>query len=278
MDGGPTGERGSVGWSGHVGVDDVELQVDVVGAGEPVVVIQTALDADELRPLAEEIARHGRHRCVHYNRRGYAGSSRGVGDGSIARDAADCRGLIAGLGLAPAHVLGASYSAAVALALACDAPASVRTLTVIEPPPVRSPDFLAANARLLETSRARGPLAAVDELMTMLVGPGWRRESDRTRPGTVAALERDAAAFFGQDVPALLGWEHGVDDLTRITCPVLCLGGADTEPFFARMRDDVLAAVPASETAVVPGAGHLVASSHPVVTAQLVVDFLDRHA
>ena len=48
-----------MGRSGRVRVGDADLEVDTVGAGEPVVVIQTALDAEELRPLAEQLAQRG---------------------------------------------------------------------------------------------------------------------------------------------------------------------------------------------------------------------------
>lgn len=259
-------------------VGDADLDVDAVGAGEPVVVIQTALDADELRPLAAQIAEPGRHRSVHYHRRGYAGSSPFDGVGSVARDADDCRDLITALGIGPAHVVGASYSAAVALTLASAAPGHVRTVTVIEPPPGQSVDFRAANARLLEVFRRRGALVALDEFMTMLAGADWRAESERAHPGSVTALERDAASFFGHDVPALLSWEFGPAQALRISCPVLYLGGADTGPMFTRMRDDTLAVLAHAESAIVRGAGHLVASTHPVETAQRVVEFLDRHA
>jgi pimeloyl-ACP methyl ester carboxylesterase len=182
-----------VGWSGRVRVGDVDLEVDTVGAGEPVVVIQTALDADELRPLAEQLAELGRYRSVHYHRRGYARSSPFDGAGSIARDADDCRDLISALRIAPAHLVGASYGAAVALTLASSAPGHVRTLTVIEPPPGHSDDFRAANARLLEVFRRQGAFVALDEFMTMLAGQDWRAESERAHAGSVSALERHAA-------------------------------------------------------------------------------------
>ena len=92
------------------------------------------------------------------------------------------------------------------------------------------------------------------------------------------ALERDAATFFRHDVPALLSWEFGAAQAVRITCPVLYVGGADTWPMFEQMRNDTLAVLPHAESAVVRGAGHLVASTHPVQTAHRVVEFLDRHA
>jgi pimeloyl-ACP methyl ester carboxylesterase len=93
-----------------------ELEVAESGSGEPVIFIQTALTADELGPLANELAAD--YRTILYHRRGYAGSSAVTGPGSIARDAADCRALLGALAIDRAHVVGYSYSAAVALELA----------------------------------------------------------------------------------------------------------------------------------------------------------------
>ncbi len=46
---------------------------------------------------------------------------------------------------------------------------------------------------------------------------------------------------------------------------------------FAHMRNDTLAVLPHAESEIVRGAGHLVASTHPVETAHRIVEFLDRH-
>lgn len=261
-------------------IGDVDLEVEVVGDGEAVVVIQTALTADELRPLAQQIARSGGYRVIHYHRRGYAGSGPVLRPGSIAAEAADCRALVDALDVAPAHVLGVSYSAAIALALAASAPETVCTLTMAEAPPVVGPGavpFLAANARLLDSYRADGPLVALDEFMTLLLGPRWRHESDRDQPGSVAAMERDAVTFFESDVPALLAWNVTVQDAARIGCPVLYIGGDRSGPLFAEVRASILRLLPQTEDVTVPGAGHLLASTHPTDAARLVIEFLRRH-
>ncbi|HET6561320.1 MAG TPA: alpha/beta hydrolase [Marmoricola sp.] len=267
---------------GHlVAVRDTELDVEVTGSGEPVVIIQTALDADELRPLAERTAAGGEHQVIQYRRRGYAPSGPVTGRASsVETEAADCRALLNALGVRRAHVVGVSYSAAIALTLAASAPDAVRTLAVMEPPPVHVPsaaDFRAANARLLSTVQAGGVSTALDEFLTMLAGPGWRTASERARPGSVADLERDAVTFFTSDVPALLDWRFGVDDAARIGCPVLHVGGSDSGPWFAEVRAWVLRLLPQAEDATVEGAGHLFASTHPDRTAGLLVDFLRRH-
>lgn len=262
-----------------VSVGDVDLEVEVMGEGEPVVVVQTALTADELRPLAERTARGG-YRVFHYHRRGYAGSGPVRRPASVAADAADCRALLAAMGVAPAHLVGASYSAAVALVVASSAPETVRSLTVLEPPPAGVPsaaEFRAASSRLLASFRARGPDAALDELMTMLAGPDWRLGSERDLPGSVAAMERDAVTFFEYDVPALLSWDFDAEDAATVRCPVLYVGGSDSGPWFAEVRARVLQLLPQAEDATVDGAGHLLATTHPAEVARLLLDFLRRH-
>ena len=174
---------------------------------------------------------------VHYHRRGYAGSGPLPRPASVIDEAADCRELLEALEVSPAHLVGASYSAAIALTLTSLAPHLVRTLTVIEPPPLGVPsesEFRDVNSRLRETFDASGPQEALDEFCTMLVGSDWRRESERDLPGSVAAMERDAATFFASDLPALLAWDFGNDDAARVRCPVLYAGGSDSGPWFAQ--------------------------------------------
>lgn len=262
---------------------DVGLEVEGIGNGhgETVVVIQTALNADELRPFAEQTARHGGYQVIHYHRRGYAGSAPVLWPGSMAAEVADCRALLHALKVESAHVVGVSYSAAIALDLAAAAPEAVRTLTVVEPPPIggtSGPEFLAVSARLLETFHAKGPLVALEEFLTMLVGPDWRCESERDLPGSVVAMERDAVTFFASDLPALLSWEFGSEDAARITCPVLYVGGSNSGPWFAQVRGRMLQLLPHAQDTTVQGAGHLLALTHPFATAELVVDFLRRHS
>ena len=126
------------------------------------------------------------------------------------------------------HLVGVSYSAAVALQLAADAPQHVRTLTLLEPPPVHvpsAPAFRAANARLQEVRRRHGPAVALDELLTAVIGPTWRADAERAVPGSAEQMQRDTATFFDMDLPALLSWEFTEADARTITCPVLHMAG-----------------------------------------------------
>ncbi len=259
---------------------DVDLAVTDRGAGEPVVFIQTALTADELVPLAEQPALHDGYRRIVYHRPGYGRSGPARGPASIPREAAQCRALLGALGVARAHIVGVSFSAAIGLQLAADAPDLVHSLTVAEPPPVHIPGadgFRAANERLLELRRERGVDAALEEFLTMLVGVDWRAEVDGRLPGAVEQIERDAASFFDRDVPALLDWGFGPAAAARITCPVLNLGGSDSGPWFVDVRALVAGWIPHAETEVIEGAGHSLEVTHPAEVAAALVGFLHRH-
>ncbi|MQA32698.1 alpha/beta fold hydrolase [Modestobacter roseus] len=262
-----------------VAVDGAELATAVLGAGEPVALVPTALVADELLPLAERLQH--RFRVVHHHRRGYGGSSPAPLPGSVARDAADCAGLLAALGIGSAHVLGVSYSAAVALQLAVDHPGTVRTLTLVEPPPVhgaRDAAFRAANAEVRSDRQARGAAEAADRFLTRTTGPHWRELLDGTAPGSAARALADSATFFDVDVPALLGWRFDAGTAAQVRCPVLHVAGSEHGPLFEGVDALVRGWLPHAEQVTIPGAGHDVALTHPGALRDVLVPFLDRHA
>jgi pimeloyl-ACP methyl ester carboxylesterase len=261
-------------------VDGVQLDVCDWGSGEPIVFVQTALTADELLPLAQTAAFGRGYRKIVYHRRGYANSSAVHGPGSIARDAADCRALLHALGIDRAHIIGVSYSAAVALQLAAHAPQSVHTLVLVEPPPVHTPtaaEFRAANDHLVETRRRHGPVIALDEFLSVVIGPDWRDVTERYLPGSAAQMAQDAATFFDTDLPALLGWRFGPADAGRITCPVLHVGGTDSGPWFAEVRDLMLEWLPSADDVVIEDADHSLALTHCREIADAVAAFLHSH-
>lgn len=256
------------------------LEVEVLGEGDPLVVIQTALYADELRPLAAMLAAGGAHRVVHYHRRGYAESEPLTQPSTIEHEVADLRALLEALHLGPVDLLGVSYSAAIALTAASSSPDLVRTLTVLEPPPIdvpSAPEFVAANERLIASRRVNGPLVALDEFMTLVVGADWRVDVERGDPGATAAMERDVPTFFDSDLPALLRWEFGVKEAALIHCPVLHIGGSDSGRWFAEVRRRLHRLLPRMEDAVIAGAGHSLATTHTYEVARIVLDFLSQH-
>jgi pimeloyl-ACP methyl ester carboxylesterase len=261
-------------------VDGAFLEVDVRGVGEPVLFIQTALTADELLPIAQQPVLADRFQTILYHRRGYAGSSSASAPGSMVRDATDAAALLETLGIKQAHVVGLSFSGAIALQLASAVPDRVQSLTLIEPPPVQVPssaEFKAANARLQETRRRAGVAVALDEFMTLVIGQHWRSEIERNLPGSVTQMERDAATFFDIDIPALLAWSFSSTDATLIAAPVLYVGGTDSGRWFAEVRELLLCWLPQAEDVLIVGADHSLAITHADVIASNLAAFVERH-
>jgi pimeloyl-ACP methyl ester carboxylesterase len=259
-------------------IADGVLAVADEGVGEPVVLVQTALTADELLPVAEVLRRRTGTRTVRYHRRGYGDSGPARSSASVQRDADDCQLLLDTLSIDRAHVVGLSYAAACALALAAAAPGRVRTLTLIEPPPVLGPDraaFAEAIRRLLDVRRREGVEPALEAFGQLLSGPGWRAQWEAWLPGSVAQMVRDAATFFDADLPALLAWD--ISGWGDVRCPVLHIGGTASGGWFRQVRDAVLERVPEAEDVEVEGADHSLAVSHPEQVAAAVHAFVHRH-
>jgi pimeloyl-ACP methyl ester carboxylesterase len=74
-------------------VDGAELEFEVTGAGEPVLLIHGTFIAEAYAPLCAEPALNSRYRRVRYHRRGYAGSSPVRAPFGLAEQAGDCRAL-----------------------------------------------------------------------------------------------------------------------------------------------------------------------------------------
>ncbi|MFC5729695.1 MULTISPECIES: alpha/beta fold hydrolase [Nocardioides] len=252
-----------------VRLDDTTLEVLDLGSGEPVLLIQTGLTADELLPVARDPAVNGFRRLVQH-RRGYARSGPAVAPASVARDAADCIALLDACGIAEAHVLGYSYSGAVALDLASMHPSRVTSLAVVEPPPLIAAyrdDFRAVNHALLALRREAGVDAALEIFWDMLSTPAWWAALEPQVPDARSQMRQDAATFFDGDLPALLAWEFGDEDAARVSCPVLHVGGDASGPWWAAVREQVLAWFPDAADLVVRDADHGLMVTHSAEVA-----------
>ena len=131
-------EGGSGASPKHLRANGVELTYLDRGRGVPVVLVHGGLD--DYRAWGPQMdAFSERHRTIAYSRRhSYPNPQTPSGDDySAIVDADDLAALMAGLGLAPAHVVGVSYGAYTALFLAVRHPALVRSLVLAEPPVLR---------------------------------------------------------------------------------------------------------------------------------------------
>jgi pimeloyl-ACP methyl ester carboxylesterase len=263
----------------RVAVDGAELKVVVQGSGEPVVLIHGSVLADEFAPLAAEPELRD-YRLIRYHRLGYGGSAGAPGRASVKRDAADCRAVLAALDVEKAHVAGKSYGGAVALQLAVDAPDLVHSLALLEPALLAVPSaaqVAEAVAPIGRTYAAGDAAAAVDAFMALVWGPSWRDWVERRVPGGGTQGERDAAATFESDLPALQAWRFDAEDAQRVDVPVLLVSGTASGPLFEEIRDLVHAWFPQTEEELLADANHGFPITHPRELATALAAFLRRH-
>jgi pimeloyl-ACP methyl ester carboxylesterase len=114
-------------------VNGVRLFYDLTGDGPPLALVHGAWgDGAGWDPVVPALAQ--RFHVLVYDRRGHSRSERPPTPGSAEEDTADLAALIAHLGLAPTHVVGTSFGAALALRLAAHHPELVRSVAGHEPP------------------------------------------------------------------------------------------------------------------------------------------------
>jgi pimeloyl-ACP methyl ester carboxylesterase len=262
-------------------VDGVELEYELRGEGEPVVLIHWGLCAAWAAPLMAQPALAARYRLLDYHRAGFAGSGR-VDPVSIARHAAHCAQLMRHLGIERAHVVGHSSSADIALQLALDSPEAVRTLALLEP--ARPVPETAAQAAFLrdvvapsvQRFRAGDRAGAVAAWARGVFGPDHRAELVRGVPGGLGPALAGAGAFLAQGLAALQRWSFTEQDARRVTQPVLGVCGTETERSFPERLELLAGWLPHAETFALPGANHLLHVQRPAEVAEALAGFFAR--
>jgi pimeloyl-ACP methyl ester carboxylesterase len=269
----------------RVPVDGGELEYEVRGSGELVLLIHGAILADAFAPLLAQPALADRYRLVHYHRRGSAGSCRHAGPCSLGQQAADARALLDHLGMERAHVVGHSYGGAIALQLALEAPERVASLALLEPAGIAAPSGEAFAQEVLAPSGARfasgDKAGAVALFLHGVCGPQMREVAHRALPpGAYDLAAADADTFFLIEGPALGEWRFGPAEAARVTQPVLLVLGAASDavmPMFGEMNAALAQWLPRAESVELPGATHALQMMNPAGTAELLAGFFDRH-
>jgi pimeloyl-ACP methyl ester carboxylesterase len=268
-------------------LDGVELEYEVRGEGEPVVLVHAGIFADWNRPLLEEPTLAGRYRLVSYHRVGSAGSSRLAGPVSVAEEAGQLRALMRHLGIERAHLVGHSNGATLILQLALDAPEAVHTMVLLEsarpsvPGAPQEQEFATAFFEPAGRRYAAGDKAgALDIFLRGVAGPEYRAELERVLPGAFDQYVVDADTFFGQQLPALRSWSFTPEDASRVRQPALAVLGANSTavtPTFGPRQELLLRWLPNAEGFVLPDATHLLHLQNPRGLAEGLADFFARH-
>ncbi len=263
-------------------VNGVELEYEVVGSGEPVLLISPILP-DGFLPLVTEPALADRYQLIRYHKRGWVGSTHTAGPVTVADHVADATARLDHLGVLSAHVAGHSSGAAIAAQLALDHPSTVRTLALLELSLLSVPSgeaFFAQAGPAFEAYGAGDHEGAIARFLSVVSGldsATCRTVLEDLLPGAFAQSVKDADTLFGVELPGLAEWGFGAEQAAAIACPVLSVLGSGTQPLWVEVAAFLRSSLPHVEECTIDGVGHLLHIERPEPVARAIATFLGRH-
>jgi len=253
----------------------IELACDVTGRGEPLLFLHGLGSRGEDWAMQVPFFA-ARYRVITADMRGHGASSKPPGPYSVRMMAEDVVGLMDGLEIESAHVVGLSMGGMIAFQLAVDRPERVRSLVIVNSGPALVPrtpgEWLRVQQRLL-LARLFGP-ARTGRFLSKRLFPKPEQEALRTQIVDRWALN-DPAAYLAA-LRALVGWSV-LDRVGQIRCPVLVISGdrdytpADTKRAYA-------AGIPGARFVMINDSGHATPIDQANVFNRCVLEFLTQGA
>ncbi|MBT8465275.1 MAG: alpha/beta hydrolase [Deltaproteobacteria bacterium] len=267
------------------------------GEGEPVVFIHGS--ASDLRTWRGQFAAiGGSHRAIVYSRR-YARPNEPIPEGAddpMLSHVDDLVSFLRQVDAVPAHLVGHSWGAFVALLAAIRHPEVVRSLVLMEPPvlplfvstPPRPSELLRTLLRRPRTAFAimrfgitaaepaakayrRGDDEAGFETFARgVLGPdAFEGLSSERRAQAWDNVAVDKAQLLGEGFPPLTD-----DEVRSVSVPTLLLCGQRSPAFLRRLSDRLEELLPNVRRIEVPGASHIMHEDNPEVVNRAIAEFL----
>ncbi len=251
------------------------LHYTLHGRGAPVVLLH-GLGSSSTDWPEQRAALQTRYRVVAVDLPGHGRSplpARGLTVESMADDVA---ALLARLDEAPAHVLGLSLGACVALRLALAVPARVRTLTLVNPFACVRPAGPTDMARLL----VRLLLLGAAPMRTMAAHVAGRLfpwpEQRALYEAAVTSLAATPRGAYVATMRALARFDAR-GQVAAIRQPTLIVAGDRDTSVPLAAKTSLAAAMPNARLLVVPASGHATPHDQPEAFNRAVLEFLAAH-
>jgi pimeloyl-ACP methyl ester carboxylesterase len=176
--------------------------------------------------------------------------------------ASDGVGLLDGLGIDSAHVVGASMGGMIAQTIAADHPKRVLSLVSImsstgsrwsgQPAPRILPVFLQKPARSKEDYQER-----LVKLFALIGSPDFERDPEELREMAALAWDRGVdPAGFARQLGAIISSGHRAEDLKRIQAPTLVIHGRADRLVRPSGGRATARAIPGARLELIDGMGH----------------------
>jgi pimeloyl-ACP methyl ester carboxylesterase len=256
-----------------------ELDVTVMGEGEPILFIHGAFFSDSFGGLFNAPVLRDHFKLIAYARNGYGNSSRPTEPYDLDLVTSDAVSVLRRTGVDRAHVVGHSLGGMYAMQVAMDHPEAVHSVTVIEPvlPTPAMAEFHGQHftpaAEMLKNGESE---AAFDRVFQPIYGSAnYRAEMDPLLPpDTLDQCSADLAYLFMVESAVSQQFTFGPEEADRIHQPLLIIEGERTEPIFVSNDQYLKELVAHAELHIVPGVNHFCQVLKPGDTAQALSRFL----
>lgn len=257
--------------------DGTELVTRVGGAGTAIVFVHGSnggLDsyADIARGFVDD------HQVWRYARRGYPPSIAALPDNTFEVEAADLAVIAAAAAAAtgrPAHIVGASYGASVALHAALAGSEHIASLSLFEPPLLQCGPRLTPVLAMFANLCTAGDFSSALELF-LRQGALIPEEVLAAGPPvpTDPAVAVPAATSLRGDLEAMSAESTDIRRWAAIAVPVLLMGGAESWPPLPEGMDLLAAVLPRAKQEVWEGQSHFAIATAPELVTRAVRKFL----
>ena len=261
----------------------VQLHSVREGRGTPLVFIHGAM-GDWRSWAAQWPAFRPHFDCISYSRRYSFPNQNDMAspDHGALHEALDLALLLDAMGIDRAILVGSSYGAFTALALAVQSPQRVQAVVAVEPPMMKYAHCSPQGRAVAEAFRREviAPanaafLAGQDERAAQIMTGGINGGQFPVNTGE--AMARRLQNLRAMKMLALSSDEFPLlspQQLGQLAMPVLLLAGQQTQPVHRAIFENVCAAMPQARHAWVAGAGHGVTREQPEAFNRLALDFL----
>jgi len=178
----------------------------------------------------------------------------------------------------PAHLVGHSYGALLALRVAMDAGRSVASLAVYEPVLVHALESATGELSPARSIAGGHALAEDDDehFLEQFVDYWTGRGAWRALPPRQRRLYLERVAKIRVEVRSSLADPTGVAALSRIDAPTLVMSGSQSPAAGRRMSEIAVAAITGAQRRVLVGAGHMGPLTHAREANEAIAQHLSR--
>ena len=252
--------------------NNVELHYEIAGEGEPLVLIH-GLGSSTHDWEAQIPAFAKKYQAITFDLRGHGQSAKPQVPYTMPMFAADLAGLLAGLNINFAHLVGISLGGAVAFQFALDYPNMVKTLTIVNSAPSLG-------------GTPEQQKQEIERRVGIVQQYGMRAMGQSLAPNLFPAPEHAAArdAFvehwaendpqaYIESTRSMLGWDV-TDQLHSIQCPTLIIA-ADQDYTPVAVKETYIKLLPNAKLEVITNAHHAVPIEHAQEFNTVLMKFLE---